>query len=123
MPSFNLWRGVLLEYVPPQRSVEFTAQLARLFTEFGHEWEPDPKPKHERHDTEEDKARHALIRAEIRAGWSDEERAKRSDGVVLEKRIKELANTIERMDRERNRMTTRVRAGGCQKLLEFPEAE
>lgn len=103
MPSFNLWRGVLLDYVPPHKAVEFSAQLARLFSQFGHEWEPDPASSREKVDTEEDKQRHALIRAEIRSGWSDEERKRRSDGVVLEKRIQELANTLSYLDRKEER--------------------
>jgi hypothetical protein len=94
MPSFNLWRGVLLEYVPPQRSVEFSAQLARLFTQFGHEWEVETASPREKVDTEEDMARQAAIRVEISSAWSDVERSRRAMGVFSGERLAELESRI-----------------------------
>lgn len=103
-PSFNLWRNILGDYVNPARSVEFGAQLARLFTAFGHQWEPEPEPQRQVDFTEQERARHAIIRAEIQAGWSDEERQKRSDGEDLKARLKSLELAILRNEKERERV-------------------
>lgn len=116
-PSFNLWRNILGDYVNPARSVEFNAQLARLFTAFGHQWEPDPEPQRQVDFTEQERARHAIIRAEIQAGWTDEERQKRSDGDDLNARLRSLELAIQRGDRERDRCRGRrdgVKTEVCQ---------
>lgn len=102
-PSFQLWRNILGDYVSPAKSVEFNAQLARLFTAFGHQWEPDPEPQRQVDFTEQERARHAIIRAEIQAGWSDEERKKRCDGEDLKARLKALELAILRNERENER--------------------
>lgn len=99
-PSFNLWRSILGEYVAPARAVEFNAHLARLFTAFGHQWEPEKKPEREVDFTEQERARHAIIRAEIQASWSEEERRKRSDGEDMRARLKSLELAILRGEKE-----------------------
>ena len=103
-PSFSLWRNILGDYVNPSRSIEFNAQLARLFTAFGHQWEPDPEPQRQVDFTEQERARHAIIRAEIQAGWSDEERRKRCDGDGLREKLEFLSRAIASADRESGRV-------------------
>lgn len=93
-PSFSLWRGVLSSYVPGHREVEFSAQLARLFTQFGHEWEAETASPREKVDTAEDMARQAAIRVEISSAWSDVERSRRAMGVLNGERLAELESRI-----------------------------
>ena len=113
-PSFNLWKNILSEYVSPKREIEFTAQLARLFTSFGHQWEPEQQSSREKEVTEQERARHAIIRAEIQSGWSDEERQKRSDGDELASRLKSLELAILRDEKDRERVR-------CKSVKKQPE--
>lgn len=81
-PNFKLWESVLCEYVSPNKSVEFRAQLARLFTAFSapviDEAEPERKVQHE---TPDEVQRRRETIAEIQAGWTDAQRKARREGV------------------------------------------
>lgn len=102
-PSFNLWRNILGEYVSERRRIEFEAHLARLFTAWGHSWERNDQSSREKDFTEQERSRHAIIRAEIQAGWSEDERKKRSDGVELDQKLRELESAMLGLDKEASR--------------------
>lgn len=113
-PSFNLWRNILGEYVSERKRIEFEAHLARLFTAWGHEWEQDKQSSREKDFTEQERSRHAIIRADIQASWSDDERKKRSDGAELEQKLRELELALSSLDREPVRHSTRIVPTDCE---------
>jgi len=78
---FRVWAGRLEEMVKPSRHIELRAVLAQLFTDLGHPV-GDESPKHPNakkvhgfspEELEEIERR----KAEVRAGWSAEEREER----------------------------------------------
>lgn len=99
-PSYEVWRGILSDFVPAPRRSAFDAHLARLWAAWGNSLEIEQPKRPERKDSEFEKAQQAKRKLEVQAAWSESERERRRKGVDMEKKLAETACGIAYIERK-----------------------
>lgn len=99
-PSYQVWKGILGDFVPPSRKAAFEAHLARLWAAWGSSLEIEQPKRREREDSDFEKEQQAKRKLEVQAQWTEAERAKRREGVDTEKKIAEAACGIAYIERK-----------------------